>query len=162
MSNKKWLVSLMSAAALTVSTGALAQATVPNFYIGADIGQTDVGADDKDTGFKFYGGYQFHRNIAAELGYGLLYDKNSVEVTSLEAVAVGLFPINNQFSIFGKLGFARLTLEAPGTDDDETELTWGLGVQWDFNKNLGVRAGFQRYETDEAIDFIHAGVVWRF
>ena len=74
---KKWLVALLSTAALTVSTGALAQAqsmaSVPNFYIGADVGQTDTDIGD-DTGFKIYGGYLFKRNIAAERGYGKLVD----------------------------------------------------------------------------------------
>ncbi|HZO03728.1 MAG TPA: outer membrane beta-barrel protein, partial [Burkholderiales bacterium] len=99
MSNKKWLVAVLSAAALTVSTGALAQssmATVPNFYVGLDVGKTDVG-DEDDTGFKIFGGYQFHRNIAAEVGYGLLFDKDGAEVTSMEVVAVGIFPLTNQF-----------------------------------------------------------------
>ena len=114
---------------------------------------------DSDIGFKFLGGYQFNRYVAAELGYGLLYDKSDVEVKTLEAVAVGMFPIANQFSIIGKLGLANIDVN-PG--DDKTELTWGLGVQYDFSRNLGVRALWQRYETDEAIDFLAVGVTWKF
>lgn len=158
---KKWLVSMLGAAAMVVSAGAMAQATVPNFYIGAEVGQTDVGSED-DTGFKFLGGYQFHRNIAAELGYGLLFDKSGVEVTSLEAVAVGIFPLANNFSLLGKLGFAMIEAEGPGGSEDETELTWAIGAQYDFTRNLGVRLQFQRYETDDSVDFINVGVVWRF
>lgn len=158
---KKWLVSMLGAAAMVVSAGAMAQATVPNFYIGAEIGQTDVGSED-DTGFKFLGGYQFHRNIAAELGYGLLFDKSGVEVTSLEAVAVGIFPLANNFSLLGKLGFAMIEADGPGGSEDETELTWAIGAQYDFTRNLGVRLQFQRYETDDSVDFINVGVVWRF
>jgi OOP family OmpA-OmpF porin len=143
------------------SAGALAQATVPNFYIGAEVGQTDVG-DEDDTGFKFLGGYQFHRNIAAELGYGLLFDKSGVEVTSLEALAVGMFPLANNFSLLGKLGFAMLEADGPGGSEDETELTWAIGAQYDFTRNLGVRLQFQRYETDDSVDFLNVGVIWRF
>lgn len=158
---KKWLVSMLGAAAMVVSAGAMAQATVPNFYVGAEVGQTDVGSED-DTGFKFLGGYQFHRNIAAELGYGLLFDKSGVEVTSLEAVAVGIFPLANNFSLLGKLGFAMIEADGPGGSEDETELTWAIGAQYDFTRNLGVRLQFQRYETDDSVDFINVGVVWRF
>jgi hypothetical protein len=162
---KKWLVSVLGAAAMSVSAGALAQkpmSTVPNFYIGAEVGQTDVGPQD-DTGFKFLGGYQFHRNIAAELGYGLLFDKSGVEVTSLEAVAVGIFPLANNFSILGKLGFALIEAKGPGGSNDDTELTYGIGGQYDFTKNLGVRLQWQRYNTDpDDVDFINVGVVWRF
>jgi len=158
--NKKWMVSMLGAAAMAVSACALAQQpAATGFYIGAEVGNTDVGGADDDIGFKILGGYQFHRNIAAELGYGLMYDKSGVEVKALEAVAVGMFPIANQFSIIGKLGLANIDVN-PG--DDKTELTWGLGVQYDFSRNLGVRALWQRYETDEAIDFLAVGVTWKF
>ena len=158
---KKWLVSMLGAAAMAVSTGALAQATVPHFYIGADYGKTDI-EDEDDTGFKFFGGYQFHKHIAVELGYGMLFDKNSVEVTTMEAVAVGIFPLNNQFSIIGKLGLANVEAEGPGGSEDKTELTYGIGVQWDFTRNLGARAQWQRYDTDDAVDYLSIGIVWKF
>jgi OmpA-OmpF porin, OOP family len=164
MTNKKWLVALLSATAVTVSTGAVAQssmATVPSFYAGLDVGQTDAGGEE-DTGFKIFGGYQFHRNIAAELGYGLLFDKGGAEVTTMEAVAVGMFPLTNNFSIIGKLGFAMIEVEAGGSSDDSTDLTYGIGVQYDLGRNLGFRAQWQRYDADEEADFISIGVLWRF
>lgn len=38
-------------------------------------------------------------------------------MTTLEAVAVGIFPVNNQFSVFGKLGFANVDVGTPlGSD----------------------------------------------
>ena len=158
--SKKWLVAVLGAAAMIVSAGALAQATVPAMYIGLEVGQTDVDTRDKDTpGLKFLAGYQFHRNIAAEFGYGMLYDKGGVEVTSMELTAVGLFPINPQLAIYGKLGLARLEAD-PGSDDND--ITFGFGVQYDFNRNLGLRAGWQRYNTDPSVDYMHLGVVWRF
>jgi OmpA-OmpF porin, OOP family len=161
--NKKWIVSTLGAAAIAVSAGAYAQQpATTGFYIGAEVGNTDVEHADSDVGFKFLGGYQFNRYIAAELGYGLLYDKSDVEVKTLEAVAVGMFPIANQFSIIGKLGFANVDVKVPAGSDDKTELTWGVGVQYDFNRNLGVRALWQRYETDDAVDFLAVGVTWKF
>lgn len=161
--NKKWFVSMLGAAAMAASAGAYAQQpATTGFYIGAEVGNTDVGGADDDIGFKILGGYQFHRNVAAELGYGLLYDKSGVEVKALEAVALGMFPIANQFSIIGKLGFANVDVQTPVASDDKTELTWGLGVQYDFSRNLGVRALWQRYETDDAIDFLAVGVTWKF
>ena len=92
----------------------------------------------------------------------MLYDKGGAEVTALEVVGVGLFPVANQLSIFGKLGFANVDVETPGGSDDGVELTWGLGVQYDVSTRLGVRAGWQRYETDEEVDLLSVGVVWRF
>lgn len=156
---KKWLVSMLGAAALAVSTGAVAQSSATTgFYLGAEIGNTDVDGADDDIGFKLLGGFRFHPNIAAELGYGMLYDKGGTEVTALEAVAVGMFPVANQISIIGKLGLAHVDFEV----DDEVEITWGLGVQYDVNRNLGVRALWQRYESDAKVDFLAVGVTWKF
>jgi len=160
---KKWLVSMLGAAATAVSGGAFAQAsTVPAFYVGAEVGRADVGSDD-DIGYKILGGYQFHRNFAAEVAYGFLFDKNDVEVTALELVAVGMWPIANQLSVIGKLGFANWEVDGPGGSDDGTDLTWAIGVQYDFSRNLGFRVAWQRYETDpDAVDFLNVGVVWKF
>jgi len=159
---KKWLVSMLGAAALAVSTGAVAQSSATTgFYLGAEVGQTDVGSED-DIGFKILGGYRFHPNIAAEVGYGMLFDKSDVEVTALEFVAVGMFPIANQFSIIGKLGLANVEVDSPGGSEDKTELTWGIGVQFDVNRQVAVRALWQRYETEDAVDFLAIGVTYKF
>ena len=70
--NKKWLVSMAGAAALAFSAGAMAQ-----FYVGAEVGQTDIDGASDDIGLKFLGGYQFHPNVAAEVGFGMMYDKGT-------------------------------------------------------------------------------------
>jgi OOP family OmpA-OmpF porin len=162
---RKWLVSVLGAAAVAMSVGAQAQTAmspvVPNIYAGLEIGQADVG-NEEDIGFKVFGGYQFTRNIAAELGYGMMFDKSDVEVTALELVAVGMFPIANQFSVIGKLGLANVEVDSPGGSEDKTEITWGIGVQFDVSRNLGVRALWQRYETEESLDWLAIGVMWRF
>jgi OOP family OmpA-OmpF porin len=157
---KKWLVAVVGAAALALSAAASAQ-QLTGFYAGAEFGQADFGSED-DTAVKLLGGYQVNRNFAAEVGYSMLFDKRGVEVTALEVVGIGMFPVANQLSIYGKLGFANVDVETPGGSDDKTELTWGLGVQYDVSTRLGVRAGWQRYETDEEIDLLSVGVVWRF
>jgi OOP family OmpA-OmpF porin len=158
---KKWLVALLSVAAMTFSAGAMAQGMMSGAYVGLDVGQADFG-DEDDTAFKIFGGYQFHRNIAAEVGYSMLLDKGPVEVTALEVVAVGMFPLANQFSILGKLGLANVEVETPVGSDDKTELTYGLGVQYDVTRNLGARLQWQRYDTDEAVDLLSIGVLWKF
>jgi OOP family OmpA-OmpF porin len=159
---KKWLVAMLGSAALTVSAGAIAQQTfAPGFYIGAEVGQADFGSDE-DTAFKLIGGYQFHRNIAAEIGYGMLADKGGTEVTSLEVVAVGMFPVMDRLSVIGKLGFANVEFESGPISEDSTELTYGVGVQYDFTRNLGARAQWQRYDTDNEVDLLSVGIVYRF
>ncbi|HEU4352521.1 MAG TPA: outer membrane beta-barrel protein [Burkholderiales bacterium] len=161
---RKWLVSMLGAAAMAVSGGAFAQAStspVPSFYIGAEVGQGEAG-DEDDLGYKILGGYQFHRNFAAEVGYGVLLDKDNAEVTTLELVAVGMWPLGNNFHILGKLGFANWEIDSRAGSTDGTDLTWGVGVQFDMGRNLGLRAMWQRYEADEEIDFLNVGVIWKF
>ena len=155
---KKWLVAILGSAAMTASAGAFAQQTVGGLYAGVDVGNADFGSDD-DTAFKLFGGYQFHPNVAAEVAYGMLYDKGGAEANSLEVVAVPMFPINPQFSVFGKFGFAHIDAD-PG--DRDTEITYGIGVQFNATPKIGVRAQWQRYETDQEIDFLGVGVVVRF
>jgi OmpA-OmpF porin, OOP family len=160
---KKWLVAMLGSAALTVSAGAIAQQTfAPGFYIGAEVGQADFGSED-DTAFKIIGGYQFHRNIAVEAGYGMLFDKEAAEVTALELVAVGMFPVMDKLSVIGKLGFAQVEVEAPGFSDDSIELTYGIGLQYDFLRNLGARVQWQRYDSDlDNADVLSVGIVYKF
>lgn len=163
--SRKWLVSVLGAAAVAMSVGAQAQTSgaplVPNIYAGIELGQADVG-NEEDVGFKIFGGYQFTRNLAAEIGYGMLFDKNDVEITALELVAVGIFPLANQFSLIGKLGLANVEADTRFGSEDKTELTYGFGVQFDMSRNLGLRALWQRYDTDEEVDWITIGALWRF
>jgi OOP family OmpA-OmpF porin len=163
--SKKWLVSVLGAAAMATSVGVQAQTgmspVVPNIYAGLEIGQADI-ANEDDIGFKIFGGYQFTRNIAAEIGYGMLFDKSDVEITALEFVAVGMFPLANQFSLIGKLGLANVEADSPGGSEDKTELTFGIGVQFDVDRNLAVRALWQRYDTEEELDWLTIGALWRF
>jgi OOP family OmpA-OmpF porin len=158
---KKWLVATFGAAALCTSAGALAQQPANPIYVGADIGRADFGSDD-DTAFKIFGGYQFHPNVGAEAAWSQLFDKSGVKVEALELVAVGFFPLQNQFSVIGKLGIANVDVKTPFGSNDKTEITWGLGVQYDVTPKIGVRGQWQRYETDDAIDLISIGVLVRF
>ena len=159
---KKWLIAMLGATAMTVSAGALAQGMQPAWYVGGDIGTVDF-ADEEDTGWKILGGYQLNRNFAAELGYGTLFDKDGVEVTAWDLVGVGILPLNNQFSVYGKLGFAMWEAEGPGGSVDGTDLTYGVGAQYDLTPKLGLRLQWQRYDTDdEEADAFTLGAIYRF
>jgi OmpA-OmpF porin, OOP family len=125
------------------------------------VGNADFGSDD-DTAFKLYAGYKFHPNVAVEGGWAQLYDKGGTEVTSLEVVALGMFPLTQQFSLLGKLGLASVDVDSSAGGDTKTELTYGIGVQFEATPKIGVRAQWQRYDTEEEIDLLSVGVVFRF
>jgi OOP family OmpA-OmpF porin len=172
--NKKWFVAMLGAAAMTMSAGAMAQRQPVNtgWYIGGDFGQTDLEDIDEDTSWKILGGYQINRTFAVELGYANLFDKRisgiGVEVTAWDLVGVASLPLGDKFSVFGKLGFAMWEAEAtsvPGfgsVSDDGTDLTFGVGLQYDVSRNLGIRGQWQRYDVDADADLLSIGLIYRF
>lgn len=114
------------------------------------------------------------------------------EATAWDLVGVGALPLSERLSLTGKLGlyqadvksrlvrtiFSRLvTPPAPvggspfvtESREDDSGVTFGLGVRYDFTRHLGVRAEWQRYgkvgtgATGESdIDVLSAGLVYRF
>jgi OOP family OmpA-OmpF porin len=161
--NKKLLVAMMGAGAVALSTGAMAQqGPTPGFYVGGEVGTFDI-EDEDDTAFKITGGYQINRTFAAEVSYGNFFDKGGVEITGFELVGVATFPLANKFSAYGKLGFLMWEAEGFGQSEDGTDLTFGLGVQYDVTNKLGIRAGWQRYDADDSdADLFSLGVIYRF
>ena len=176
--NKKWFAAMLGAAAMAVSAGAIAQQADTGWYVGGSIGQSDLDID-KDTAWKISAGYQLNRNLSVELGYTNLGEVSesafgataSFEATAFEVIGLYKFPVANQLSIYGLAGIAMVegeaTVSIPGlgsqsTSDDSTELTFGVGAQYDFSRNMGARLQWQRYGADEDIDVISVGVVVKF
>ena len=168
---KKWLVAALGTAAMVVSAGALAQKqATPGFYVGGEVGSFEAD-DESDTAFKILGGYQINRNFAVEGAYGFLFDKEvqgvNVEVTAFELVGVASFPIADKFSVFGKLGFAMWEVEASAFglsgSEDGTDLTFGVGLQYDLTPKLAIRGQWQRYDIDDDdADLFSVGLIYRF
>jgi OOP family OmpA-OmpF porin len=85
-------------------------------------------------------------------------------------VALGIAPLNEQFSLYGKLGGYRGEARGGGLKETRNDLTYGLGAQYDVSRNLGVRLEWQRY-TDFGgggfgvpgdQDVISANAIYRF
>ena len=177
----KSIKALLAIAALAFAGSAAAQVSLSSAYVGGTIGQAELkdacsgvaGCDEKDTAWRILGGYQFNRHFAAELGYHNLGEASApgatLEASAWELVAVGSYPIVNQLSVYGKLGVYRGELEGPAAEETNTDLTYGVGLQYDVLKNVGVRGEWQRYnkmgggdirETD--VDVLSVGVIYRF
>ena len=159
---KKWITTMLGAAAMALSTGAFAQMITPSFYAGVELGSSDFGSET-DITTRVFGGFQFHPNIAAELGYGFLYNKGATEVSALELAGVGMYQVAPQLSVLGKLGFANIEFDVAGTSDDSTELLFGVGAQYDVTRNLSARLMFTRYTGEgDDVDVIGISALWRF
>ena len=129
--------------------------------------------DEKDTTWNIGVGYRFHPNAAVELGYASLgkysarytgfgpsagdSSRDDYEVTAWKLAAVGQFPLAQGFSILGKLGFAASKAEDEFTDvtggtttvshpkKSKTKLLWGVGAQYDFMRNIGLRLEYENF-----------------
>ena len=91
--------------------------------------------DDKDKAWKVYGGYAF----------------DEAKASAWEISAIGAWPIVPRFSIFGRLGFYAATVKestnfAGEFKNDNSDLTYGLGMQFNITRNLAVRGEWQRYQ----------------
>ena len=170
---------LLAASALAFSPLSQAQMT-GQWYAGVGFGQSKAkdgctglagtgvtSCDDTDTAARIFGGYKFNQNIAAEVGYSDLGKaKLSGIVLGLPASAewkgtvwdfsaVGILPINQQFSVFGRLGLTAWSVDLnvtvaglPGSASASgTDTTYGLGVQWDINNQFGLRGEWQQFQS---------------
>jgi OmpA-OmpF porin, OOP family len=173
--------SLWAALALGMPSMSAAQSQEVGFYLGGAVGMTSFddacpsgfSCDDEDTGFKFFGGYKFSPNLAAEVSYidwgslkaSLGAASATADLTSWGIAAVGMWPLNPQFSVFGKLGILFSEVQATGTagsvSDDDTELHLGLGAIYNFTRNLGVRAELE-FANDSEARMVSIGVQYKF
>jgi len=202
-------------AALALIASPSAVADDPGWYGGINLGQsrakiddariagsvldggyntTSISEDNRDTGYKIFGGYQFNRNFALEGGYfdlgkfgfkantvttvpppslGTL--SGTVKFKGLNLDAVGILPISEKFSAFGRVGliYAETRDSFTGSvnvnpSKRDTNYKYGLGLQYDFTQSLGMRVEAERYRVNDAVgnkgdvDLYSVGLVYRF
>ena len=193
--NIKKAIALTGLVAATAGVSPLVFAQDSGWYVGANVGQSNfkdgctdisgpgVSCEDTDTAFGVFGGYQFNKYFGAELGYtelGKVTASGSginaeLKAKGFELLAVGTFPINEQFSVYGKLGLFAWDVDASASgfgseSETGTDVTYALGVQYNFTKKFGVRAQYQQYKDvgkDDTtgksdVDVISVGVVFKF
>jgi len=144
--------------------------------LGGGFATTSITDDDRDSGYKIFGGYRFNRNFALEGGYfdlgkfgftattvpaGTL--NGNIKLRGLNLDAVGILPITGKFSAFGRIGLnyaeARDTFAGtgfvnvlnPNPSKRDTNYKFGLGVQYDFTQSFGMRVEAERYRIDDAV-----------
>jgi len=145
--------------------------TLSGPYIGASVGYAQAkngclgflsgggrSCDDSGLAWGLLGGYQLNRYFGAEVAYRDLGKVRAKSATSDEfshaavwdLTAMGIVPIEERFSAYGRFGAYLATLDASERDiADHTNsgLTYGAGLQWDFRAGYGLRAQWQRYRN---------------
>lgn len=142
--------------------------------------------DRTDTGFKLGGGYMFNKNFGVEGEYVHLgkatvtpatafsTDSAAVRAHGVVVAALGVWPINDQFSVLGRLGFINGTVEvsSAGQSDSSTDLklAYGLGVAYSISREWSVRLEYDLYSKlgnssttgQSDVDLLSLGVVYKF
>jgi len=167
------------------------------WYVGANVGQskakiddariisglqagniatTSINDDNRDTGYKLFGGYQFNKNFALEGGYfdlgrfgftattvpaGPL--TGNIKLKGLNLDMVGTLPITEKFSAFGRVGVnyaeakdsftgtGAVHVLNPNPSKRDTNYKLGLGLQYALTDSLAVRAEAERYRINDAV-----------
>jgi OOP family OmpA-OmpF porin len=146
---------------LLFSTAAMpAFADDSGFSIGANWGSTssNYSGSKTATAVAVEGGYQFIKYFAVEVQYGDFGDiapsgLGTMKVSGFRAAGVGIYPLNDQWSIFGKLGVAGIATKISGTGTlldgnySKTAATYGIGGQFNFDPSVGVRLSVDQYKT---------------
>jgi len=185
-------------AALAIFTAPLTVAADPGWYFGVGAGpsHTDVDEDriaadllaqgytttfmddnERDTGFKGFGGYQFNKYWAIESGYYDLgdfgYTSYTVPSGSLHGVYEGRgmyldallhMPFTPKFSAFLRAGAAYtqsrgafegtglVNVTNPNALDDSVDYKFGAGLEYMFTRRFGMRLEGERYHVNDSID----------
>ncbi|MES2069497.1 MAG: outer membrane beta-barrel protein [Pseudomonadota bacterium] len=152
---------------------------------------------DTDTGFKLLMGRQFSPNFAVEGGYvnlgkakynaALSDGSASANYKSYGGVvdAVGILPLSNEFSLFGKGGlyYGKTSVDSSNSSamagsafnslgsDWKTSLNYGAGLSYAINKNVSIRGEYERFSKvgdnvstggKSNVDLLSVGLVAKF
>jgi len=155
------ILSAMATPALADNTG--------SYYLAADFGRmaysnTNPGGADfsNPNAYRISGGYHFSPAFALEGGYAVMGDSTqssgsssaTLKNSAAQVAAVGSYPVNEAFELFGKLGLSVNSIKASGTGslsglnvDHSTSFrsVLGVGVQYNVNIQLGIRAQYEKF-----------------
>ncbi|NVD98572.1 MULTISPECIES: porin family protein [unclassified Massilia] len=143
-------------------------AQAEGIYVGGNVGRAEqklsaegVSLKDHSTGYKLYAGYEFNNTFGIEGGFNDLRKAEksvgpisaSVKTRNFYVAGTATLPLNEQFNVFAKAGFARNRVTADITegryhDSDRANRTsplLGIGASYKFNKNVSLVAEFEHF-----------------
>jgi OmpA-OmpF porin, OOP family len=171
MLQKKLLVAAALAGFSMVGFSSAANAALPGYYIGGQLGwgDTHISNYSDTSGYTFdqtgvagrvFGGYQVNQNFATELGYTHFSNtdvkakssgvkQGDIEAYAVDLTAKGILPLNDVTNIYGKLGPAWIKeTGASGFSGSKDKVypTFGVGVSYDITPNVPVDLSWNRIQ----------------
>src|SRR4029077_16966835 len=161
--------------------GGPSQADVDKDRIAAELlsqgfATTSMDENERDTGFKVFGGYQFNKYFALESGYYDLGDFGFTAFTvpqgtlhgvlgarGLNLDAVLSMPFTPKCSAFVRAGAAYSEVEGafegtglvnviePNSESKEVNYKFGAGLEYMFTPRSGMRLEAERYRIDDSV-----------
>ena len=154
----------------TSSTTTNSGATAGKLQLGYNLGKT----------FALEGGYNYLGKVdfTSTTDLGTIVGSKEAQLVNLDLV--GKFPLNEQFSLLGRVGayYWKTKSEMPraapvGTtkvDDNGFDFKVGAGLQYDFNPRWGIRGEYERFNGigkntssgDSKVNQLTVGAVLKF
>jgi OOP family OmpA-OmpF porin len=163
-----------------------------SWYLGAGFGITELDpdtndtgysvSDERDTGFKLFGGYDYSETLTFE---GFYTDMGSAQLTSpfpsqpdgtvdystLGASVLWYFWRNGenkdidgrkglQAYLHGGLSFLNNSSSVEYSQDNSVQIQYGAGLEYGLDNDIALRAGLDLYDKDAGMVFV--GVLKRF
>lgn len=162
--------SVFALAAMSALALASAPALAEGYYAGASLGQSKITVDgytgsETMSGGKVFGGYTLNPNFSVELGYANLGKKSysafngTIKAYSVFGDIVGTLPLGANFDLLGRVGVASTHASSSlAGSDNSTNVKLGVGVQYNFNPKMAVRAEWEQYKADLSGSNYKAGV----
>jgi OmpA-OmpF porin, OOP family len=173
------------------SRAKIADSSISSVLLGSGRTAGATTKDETDFSYKFFAGYQMNRYFAVEGGVFNLGEYSFTTTTVPAATLngslknhrggnldlVGRIPIGEQFSVFARLGvqtskttdlFGGTAVAATAPSKNRTDYKAGAGAEFDFTKNVGVRAEWERYRVGDGfngkldVDVVSASLLYRF
>jgi len=154
--------------------------------IEADVG--DYSVSRSENGYGLGVGYNLTSRIALELAYRDLLSftesdtyedveySSTIDVTAIQFSITGSYPLNQQFSLYGRLGAGRIQVESSyyenawgdiareSDDETKTRALVGIGVRYAITEHVGARVEYSRFSkiSETTLSSMHLGIDYQF
>ncbi len=151
MKKFEWVLLLMF---FTLTTNAAEKVRNLNTYVGAGVGVSkdeilDKFYNETVTAGKLFAGLSYNTYSGIEASYAYLGSFANNQITE-EAVALNLVafaPVSESISIVAKAGMYYYRLKGASATSYDSNLTYGLGLKYNFNYRNAIRGEWESYKN---------------